>query len=140
MLRNRGKGAGSPDNHAVWRAPFIDRVEVDSIAWAVGPIVRMYIEVTLMHEFDWVGPHNSHYQTSSSVGGSLARAGFTNALFIRLIGITVYNSFIIIPDTLKLCLLCTLCVSLYVYVFCGQNINQEVQFSNIHLDVYEYVI
>ena len=70
----------------------------------------------------------------------LARAGFTNALFIRLIGITVYNSFIIIPDTLKLCLLCTLCVSLYVYVFCGQNINQEVQFSNIHLDVYEYVI
>ena len=101
----------------------------------------MYIEVTLMHEFDWVGPHNSHYQTSSSVGtGSLARAGFTNALFIRLIGITVYNSFIIIPDTLKLCLLCTLCVSLYVYVFCGQNINQEVQFSNIHLDVYEYVI
>ena len=71
---------------------------------------------------------------------ALARAGFTNALFIRLIGITVYNSFIIIPDTLKLCLLCTLCVSLYVYVFCGQNINQEVQFSNIHLDVYEYVI
>ena len=34
--------------------------------------------------------------------------------FIRLMGIIVYNSFIIIPDTLKLCLLCTLCVSLYV--------------------------